>query len=85
MKIHQIICDACGNEIDMEKGTAIGLFEFIKVDEKIRLDVPELSMGNVTPTNKLTPEKQVNRTSLDLCKKCAEKVDGFIKDLKNDE
>ena len=80
MKIKKTICDICGGEIDMDKSTGIGLFEFIKVDEKIKLDMPKNLTGNLEINDpvQLTPEKKINRISMDLCEQCATDVAEYI-------
>ena len=76
-KINQVICDTCG--VTLEVSTeALGLFEYIEVKEKIRLQTDPTSPPS------LTPEKELVKVSKDLCKDCAKRVIEFCDKLEKE-
>lgn len=68
MKINKIVCDICNKEIDIETNASEGLaiFEFIKVQTKVNFML------------KAKPEKDVAKTSLDLCSSCAQEAEDYL-------
>ena len=73
MKINKIVCDACKKEIDVEKDSGLAAFEYIEA--KTRID---FSSDNTGQPGQIQTEKDIIKTSLDLCKTCADLVVEFI-------
>ena len=77
MKINKIICDVCENEINLETDEALAMFEFIQTQTKLNI-IP------VMPLRKdLGDNKEIVKTTYDLCKRCAEMVEKFLKEKKD--
>ena len=72
MKVNKIICDACGKDIDVEKGMAA--FEHIEVKHKIKFQAHAEMEG----------EKEILKTSFDMCVTCAVKIMKLIEKIKKD-
>lgn len=79
MKINKIICDACDQEVDVERDNGLAAFEYIQA-------LPKIAFGpNVRdPQSEMKLEREITKTSFDLCKKCADKVVDFIKEKKKE-
>lgn len=78
MKINKIICDVCENELNLEIDEALGMFEFIQTQTKLNL-IPTLSQIERNPED---TNKEIIKTSFDLCKRCALLVEEFLKNKK---
>lgn len=75
MKINKIICDACNEEVDVEKDGGLAAFEYIQARQTM----------SFSPTAQVDPDNQLTKTSYDLCKNCADTVVEFIEKKKQDK
>ena len=80
MKINKIICDACEEEIDVERDSGLAVLEYVQARPKISF---EQNTRNNRSQMKL--EKEITKTSIDLCKNCADIVIDFIEKKRQDK
>lgn len=75
MKLNKIICDICDHDINIEVDEDLAMFERIRTQTKINLQ-PSL-FSNRRPKD-LETEKELVKTTFDLCKKCAADTEDFL-------
>lgn len=79
MKINKIICDVCEQEIDVEKDIALAMFEYIQARPTISFD-----SNPISPNSQMKAEKEIVKTSYDLCKNCADILVEVIEEKKKE-
>ena len=75
MKVNKIICDGCDQDIDIEKDNVLAAFEHIEAKQKVLF-------GH--STDAMTQEKELVKSSYDLCRSCASLVLKTIEKIKKD-
>ena len=75
MKVNKIICDVCDKEIDVNVDAGLAMFEHIEVRQKI---VFSQSPFNNRGREDMKSDKEVVKTSFDLCKSCASETQDFL-------
>lgn len=75
MKINKIICDVCNKEINVEVDEGLGVFDYIQAKAK-------LYFASDTPNDNLKTDKEIVKTSFDLCDRCASNLANHIKNEK---
>lgn len=85
MKINKIICDVCDAEIDVNSDEAIAQFESIQVRTKINLAPDLIPKIDPQSENKIESNRELIKTSFDLCKTCAEETEVFLKTKKEEK
>lgn len=83
MKINKIICDICNKEIDINIDEALAMFEHIQVKQKINF-MPNL-LGRVGDREPMKTDKELVKTSFDLCKNCAKETEDFFTKQKEEK
>ena len=80
MKVNKIFCDICKGEIEIEIDEGMGMFERIRTETKISLQ------ANLFPGKSIQPEmnKELVKSSFDLCKKCAAETEEFLNKKKEE-
>jgi len=71
MKVNKIICDVCEKEIDISSDESLAMFERIQVQQKISL-IPNLRK------TEMESDKEVVKTTYDLCKACSIELEEFL-------
>ena len=79
MKINKIICDACKEEIDVEKDSGLAVFEYIEAKIK-----SNFTPGPAAHSVPMAMEREIIKTSFDLCKMCADSVVELIEKKKKE-
>jgi hypothetical protein len=73
MKIHKVLCDACGKDINLEEDRALGAFQYLSVNKNL------LFKGTAAQQ-----DDSFEKDEFDLCKDCSEKIKNVITEIKNE-
>lgn len=74
MKVNKIICDVCDKEIDVNADACLAMFEHIEIQQKVIFNQPLFNRGR----EDMKADKEVVKSSFDLCKSCANETRDFL-------
>jgi len=73
MKIHTVLCDACGKEVNLEDDKALGVFQYLSVNKNLIFKGPTAEQDD-----------SFSKDEFDLCKECSGKIKNIITEIKNE-